>query len=122
MSSHLTDGLLSTISFSMSSTSLESTPGTDTDLGVVGREFRAAAPLGAADCGLRVTFLSGCDDGTDCVRATAGLDTTGAGGSGLCNTQLGLECLLEKQENPEKINANQITRIMPVNPNLGHMY
>jgi hypothetical protein len=84
-SSHLTDGLLSTISFSISSTS---TPGTAIFLGVVGR---ATPPLGAADSGLRVTFLSGCDDGTDCVRANVGLDTTGAG-TGLCNTQLVLEC------------------------------
>jgi hypothetical protein len=90
MSSHLTDGLLSTMSFSINSTSLGSTPGTATALGVAGRELLAATPFGAADCGLRMTFLSACDGGTDCVRATAGLTTAGLGitgaGSGLCKT------------------------------------
>ena len=87
MSSHLTDGVLSTISFSINSTNLGSTPGTAVDLGVVGREFLATPPFGAAVCGLRLTFLSGCDGGTECVRATAGLDTTGAG-SCLCNVHI----------------------------------
>lgn len=65
----------------MSSTSLESTPGTATVLGVpAGCRFLVPPALEEDGSGLRMVFFSAGVGGTDLARAGGCLDTMGAGG------------------------------------------